>query len=121
VEIVRKPVYPVKGRVFVNGQPAQGVELTFFPVEAQPGPNTVVSHATTDGEGWFNVSTYGTNDGAPEGEYKVGFNWMQRPPFQKGGGVDRLAGLLNSPQTSGIQIRVEDKPTELEPFQLKTS
>jgi len=118
VEIVRKPVYPVKGRVFVNGQPAQGVDLTFFPVGAEPDPNKVLSHATTDAEGWVNVGTYEGNDGAPEGEYKVAFSWMHRPPFQQGGGTDRLAGPLSSPQTSKIQVRVENKPTELEPFRL---
>jgi hypothetical protein len=62
------PVVPAKGKVTVNGQPGAKLMLVFVPSKTEQG---VKPSTTTSADGSFDVRTYTTGDGAPEGEYKV--------------------------------------------------
>src|SRR6185312_4564325 len=72
----RKACYPVKGQLTVRGQPAEGAVIMFQPEGANPDEWPVgYPRATVGADGKFEVATYGDNDGAPAGDYKVLINW----------------------------------------------
>lgn len=57
---------PVEGIVMLNGKPAEGVTIAMHHSEGKVAPR-----GTSDKSGKFSITTYGNNDGAPEGSYKV--------------------------------------------------
>ena len=61
-------VVPAKGRVTIKGQPGANLALAFIP--AGQGSN-LRPQANTGADGTFEITTYKTGDGGPEGEYKV--------------------------------------------------
>lgn len=62
----RKSVYPVKGKITMNGAPVAGATVTFSPQSEQP-----VAYGRTNSSGEYALTTYDANDGAAEGEYVV--------------------------------------------------
>ncbi|MDV7399889.1 hypothetical protein RZS08_51215, partial [Arthrospira platensis SPKY1] len=74
-------------------------------------PGMARPYATTDSEGRFTVSTYGMNDGAPAGEYRVCVSWKGPmrgvSPDQRDAMPERLPPRYHDPMTSGIQVRVD--------------
>jgi hypothetical protein len=67
----KKTVYKASGiALYDDNTPLKNVRLNFYPSAAlMEGENA--PHAETDENGKFQLSTYGDNDGAPAGEYKV--------------------------------------------------
>jgi hypothetical protein len=63
----RAPLAKTTGVVKFDGQPVEGVKVTFLPKES----TAMFSHGTTDKEGKFTMSTYGLNDGAIVGKHNV--------------------------------------------------
>src|SRR5438876_2881402 len=59
--------YKVDGVVTLDGKPLAGATVAFMP-QAQDGH---LARGLTDQDGKFQLSTFGTNDGAVRGEYKV--------------------------------------------------
>ncbi len=118
----RVPVYPVTGEVLVNGQPAEGVSVIFYPEGPAPqGKKMPVPAGMTDGNGEFKLTSYVQGDGAPAGKYKVAAVWDEKPPAKFSGVFepkDRLHGRYASPQTSKLSATVEEGSTEIPPFQL---
>lgn len=122
----RVKVYPVTGKVLVDGQPAEGVTVVFYPTAAElKGPGMPVPAGTTDGNGEFRLRSFDPNDGAPEGEYKVTVFWpAPLPP-----GVDpydemyepqdRLQGRYSNPDTTPLTATVPEGGGELPPFDLQ--
>ncbi|MGL4554395.1 MAG: hypothetical protein ACRC33_24800, partial [Gemmataceae bacterium] len=86
------------------------------------GPNRVIPLAMADEAGKFKVSTFGSNDGAPAGEYAVTFTWRGRSGLLKNqfDGPDRLNGKYATKEKSGVKVTIEPKSQELPPFDLKT-
>jgi hypothetical protein len=72
-----KSVYPVKGRVLVNGQPAEGVTVRFVSLD-DPDDPLVRPLGTTDAGGWFTATTYKKDDGLPAGSYAVALDWLPK-------------------------------------------
>jgi hypothetical protein len=64
-------VYPVHGEVFFNGKPAAGAAVHFHPLE---GEESTPAFAIVNEDGSFEMSTFGTNDGAEPGNYAVTIN-----------------------------------------------
>ena len=121
----RRTCYPVKGRVLVKGKPASGALVVFYP--ADRGARSPSASGTADEEGWFSLSTYESDDGAPAGDYDVGITWRDHA-FQRQGvlkksdkaaAADQLKDRYKNPKTSKIRARVEEKPNELPPFDLR--
>jgi hypothetical protein len=115
----RKPVFPVRGQVFLDGKPAVGATVFFYPVETDP--EALAPYGVVDDKGSFSLTTYLTFDGAPAGEYVVTIRCPtapQRPDDEQG--PDRLKGRYGDPKTSKLRATVEKKPNELDPFQLTT-
>jgi hypothetical protein len=119
----RIQVYPVEGKVLVNGQPAQGATVALYPTssalaEARLPPPT----GTVDANGEFRLTSYESNDGAPAGEFQVTIVWPEPPPPNPVGVFeqkDRLRGRYANPQTSKLTATVEAGGGELPPFELQ--
>src|SRR5262245_3357070 len=120
-------VYPVKGKVLVNGQPAGECIVTLNRTFDDNHPRRVTHYGMTNEHGEFQVTSYNAGDGAPEGEYIVTIEWRERSGVLKNNfeGIDRLGGAYAKPdQTKGQQgfkITVGREPLELPPFELKQS
>lgn len=119
----RKPCYPVTGKVLVDGKPAPDAFVHFHPVEAAADPADRVSpFAMVDDKGRFALSSYVSNDGAPEGEYIVTFEWRERSGLMKNNfeGPDRLKGAYVDPKKSKYKVQIKPEPNELPTFELTT-
>lgn len=60
------PTYAVTGKVTLDGNPVEGASVGFV---ASAGGNSAIG--TTDASGAYQLSTFGSNDGAVAGQYKV--------------------------------------------------
>lgn len=65
----RAPIAQTTGVVTLDGEPIEGARVSFMPVEEEIAG--LFSHAMTDKDGKFTMSTYGLNDGALVGRHKV--------------------------------------------------
>ena len=66
--VERHPVFPLTGLVKLNGEPAAGVSLAFFPVGTTRGRG---GFAVTQPSGEFEVVSPDGQPGLPEGDYRV--------------------------------------------------
>jgi hypothetical protein len=122
-----KRYYPVRGHVLVNGKPAEGVSVVFYPVD-DPDPKPVMPSAIVQADGSFELKSYVVQDrvlkdGAPAGHYQVTCVWYP-PDLQKYVNAmmplpDKLQGRYSDPKTSGLRADVPEQSTELPPFELK--
>lgn len=60
------PTVPVTGTITLNGKPLAGTSISLHHAEGKVAPRGL-----SDQAGNFSISTYGNNDGAPAGSYKV--------------------------------------------------
>src|SRR5262245_56681090 len=60
-------VYPVKGKVLVNGQPANDCQVYLNRTFDDDHPFRVTPQGLTDQKGEFQITSYHDHDGAPEG------------------------------------------------------
>jgi hypothetical protein len=117
----KRPVFPVAGKVLVDGKPAKDAYLVFYPTNAAdtlaPKPTAVA-----DEQGNLIVTTYMTGDGAPAGEYKVGIEWPkmtnQFGRIKPSG--DQLGGKFKDAATSKWTVRITEGPNTLPDFDIKT-
>src|SRR2546423_11376884 len=86
-------VYPVSGRVLVDGQPAADCLVFLHRTFDDDHPRRVSPYGATDQAGAFRINSYSVGDGAPEGEYVVTLEW-------RGAGA-RGAANHHSPAESG--------------------
>ncbi len=111
-------VYPVRGEVYFNGQPASGATIHFHPVDKGAYPP---AYATVDDEGAYALTTFKSDDGAAAGDYIVTVNWPEER--QDDGetifGKDRLGGLYGKPDVSKLTATVSPGENEIERFELK--
>jgi hypothetical protein len=62
----RDPVFPIKGVVTYKGKPVAGADVTFFCQEKDRS-----AFGRTDKDGSFQLTTFGSNDGAVAGKHTV--------------------------------------------------
>jgi hypothetical protein len=121
----RAPVYPVKGKILVNGKPAHDCQVYLNRTSSDPKAVRVKPQGLTDENGDFQITTYENNDGAPEGEYVVTIEWHGRTGLTKENldGADKLAGTFAKTEKTkgmpGFVIKVGRSPLDLPPFDLK--
>jgi hypothetical protein len=113
----RKPVFPVTGQVFFERNPAHHATVFFHPVDDK-GPKALRPYGKVDLDGNFQLSTYGKDDGAPAGEYIVTVVWKTESENGDSDEEQLIPARYMSPATSGLRARVQESPTQLEPFQL---
>jgi hypothetical protein len=115
-------LYPVSGRILVNGQPANQALVTLFETNEAPLDATggvIRPQGWTDADGRFTLtsSPHTMNDGAPAGEYRVTVTWpAHRSGF--GMGPDKLGGKYAKAETSGLTVRIDEKKNALAPLEL---
>ena len=121
-EPYRKDTYPVTGEVYVDAQPAAELQVYCHSVAGIDAMDPTVSSALTDKTGKFEISTYESADGVPEGEYVLTFTWKEYSPITGGyDGKDKLDGRYSNPKQSRFRFKVEkQKRTELERIHLST-
>jgi hypothetical protein len=118
---------PVRGKVIVNGKPAVGASVMFFPegssdIHAMPGSGVV------EADGSFTIAS-GMKAGMKPGKYIVTVVWpdpAKAPtPQQRMAGAnpndapDLLGGRYATREKSTLRAEVTAKSTELEPFAIK--
>lgn len=64
-------LYAVEGRVLVDGEPAENLNVAFHALDGDK--NQFCPVGRTDGKGLFHLMTRSAADGAPAGEYSVTF------------------------------------------------
>jgi len=117
----RKETYPVKGVVYVDGNPASNLQVTVHDVKGIDKEHPTMSTAMTDDKGQFAVSTYNQGDGVPEGEYTATFVWGELNLLSMQYSGDKLKGRYNDPQKSQVRFKVEKgKPVDLGKIELTT-
>ena len=117
----RKPVFPVKGSVFVSGKPAEKAQVIFHPL-SDPDPKTPKPTGEVAADGTFALGTYSAADGAPAGEYAVTVTWPQGDSPIGGDadtGGDRLGNRYADPKTTKLRARVNEAATDVPRFDLK--
>jgi hypothetical protein len=112
-----QPVYPVKGRVLVDGEPAAGVTVRFAPLD-NPDDALVRPMATTDSHGWFVPATYKQHDGIPAGSYAVTMVWLPEGYKGRVEKANKLPASYSEPETSGIKVEIAKRENVLPPFEL---
>jgi serine/threonine-protein phosphatase CPPED1 len=112
----RKPVYPVRGTLVLDGCPVPGAMVMFY----HPGRDKKLTHVgdgVTEADGSFTLSTYGAFDGAPAGDYVVTVT-----PFDPPAGPSKtptLPAAYKLPGTSPLKAHVEAGENRLT-FELKS-
>ena len=120
-------VYPVKGKILVNGQPASECQIYLNRTFDDDHPFRVTPQGLTDTNGEFQITSYHPGDGSPEGEYIVTIEWRERSGLMKSDfdGPDQLNGAYAQVEKTkglpGFVVRVGQQPLELPPFELKQS
>lgn len=107
---------PFTGVVNVDGEPAEGVEVTCTP---EPGSSQINYPlvATTDSDGQFKFGTYQSGDGLPEGNYILTFAWPELSMVPK----DRLNKAYANPGKSDHKVTVvKGEPNDLGEISLST-
>jgi hypothetical protein len=117
------PLYETSGKVTVQGQPADGAKVVFYPTSSElQGPRMPIPAGMADATGTFQLQSYEPQDGAPAGEFKVTVIWPEPIPpnvdqemYQP---KDRLQGRYSDPQRTTIKATIPEGGGEIPPFQL---
>ena len=117
-----KETYPVTGEVYVDGAPADQLAVRCTDVNGLDQEQPTISSAFTDEAGKFEISTYETGDGVPEGDYILTFEWGQWNLISGSyGGPDKLDKKYLDPKKSEHKFTVvKGKPTDLGRIELKS-
>lgn len=114
----RVPVFPVTGRVTVDGQPPVGAQIVLHPLDKST-PRDVTPSGSVKEDGSFAISAYEHGDGAPAGEYVATIQWFKIVPELGGPGPNVIPKQYTSHETSPIKVTVKDGPTTLDAITIK--
>ncbi len=114
-------VYPVSGKVLVDGKPAAKAQVTFHRM-SEPASKEI-PFAETDADGSFRPSTRLTGDGAPAGDYTLTILWpeIKVDRGEEVAGPDRLGNKYSDPRASSLKVTIKEGENSLPPFELKSS
>ena len=120
-EAERQPVFPARGKVSVNGRPAENALVVFHPTHSN---STIALRPSgrTAPDGSFILSTYESGDGGPAGEYIVTISWPELPSGPNPDtdlAPDRLKGRYADPARSKLRARLAEQENLLPAFDLK--
>jgi hypothetical protein len=118
-----RALYPVRGKVLCNGEPAVGATVTFVRKDGadplhEPTPQGVVAE-----DGSFTLAGPG-GEGVAPGEYAVLVEWKEGAEAKRGrapalGAPDRLKKRYLDPNKPLLTTTVEPKSNDLPPFDLE--
>ena len=116
--------YPVSGRVqTTDGESASYVRVTLHSSELVSEGDPFRPSAMTDDDGTFQLTTYETDDGAPQGNYAVTFRWAKPQktlfdPIPK----DRLRNRFALPTENSLRCTIiEAESQNLGTFEIDTT
>ena len=116
-----KSTYPVTGRVLVDGEPAENLAVYCISLSAPDKEHPTRSECLTHKDGTFEIGTYLSNDGVPEGEYALTFQWGEIGGISFRYEGDKLNGRYTDPKNSPVKFTVEaGEPTDLGTIELTT-
>ncbi len=110
--------YPVRGQVLVDGKPAEHAFLVFHPTGADERVQKLTPRATTGKDGFYELKTYWSGDGAPRGEYKVTALWRGPLPANSDSEdfnmatyeeqPDKLKGRYDDPAKTQLRMTIQE-------------
>lgn len=114
----RVKVHPVRGKVIFSAPAAANAMVVFHPIGTAKDPKVPRPFAQIEKDGSFEVSTYNSKDGAPEGRYAVTLLWeLPAKGSDDDTGPDLLRNTVYSdPARTPFQVTVKPGRNELEPF-----
>lgn len=115
----------VTGKMTVDGKPAEGASLVFFP-DGADDPSKIAA-GTVDSTGQYKLVT-NLEPGIHPGKYKVTATWPDRPKDSKRGfsmsnaedPPDLLKGRYSSPMKTKLTAEVNADTKEMAPIELST-
>ena len=117
----RKETFPVKGKVLVDGQPVENLAVVCIRLSEADKEHPTESQCFTQKDGRFEIGTYESKDGVPEGEYALTFRWGEWNLFTKSYDGDKLNDRYTDPQNPVAKFTVKKgQPTELGEIKLTT-
>jgi hypothetical protein len=113
----RKAVFPVRGKLLVDNQPAPGAMVVFHPVNASAQTERPFGKVSPDGT--FELTTYEGQDGAPAGEYVVTTEWqLSANRDAPGPWPNVLPPEFSEPKRSPLKLTIAPAPNELQPISI---
>lgn len=112
----RKPVYPVRGRVLLDGAPVPLARVEFYVLDPDPKKMTRVADSLVEADGSFAMSTYKAFDGVPAGDYAVTVTW-RLPLYDEAGkpGPNKLDDKYATPAKTALRAKIKaNEPNTLE-------
>jgi tetratricopeptide (TPR) repeat protein len=115
-------VYPAHGQAAYEGKPIPNARIILDPAwtEDPPFPRP---HALVKDDGSFVLGTYGKEDGAPPGEYRVSVQWLvQTQKIETEGNPlprNLLPARYGNFATSGLSVQIQQGENLLPVLQLK--
>ena len=94
------PCHLAKGTLTIGDKPAVGAMLILVSKSETAGAPTHRPRATVGESGTFQLSTFGTNDGAPVGDYGIIVHWPGNDSD------DRLNGRYDSPAKTKQNLKI---------------
>jgi hypothetical protein len=117
----RLATFPVRGKVLVDGQPVDNLAIYCNRLSAVNKEFPTESQCFTQKDGSFEIGTYLSKDGVPEGDYALTFRLGEWNMFNKSYEGDKLNGRYTDPKESAVKFTVtKGKPTELGEIKLTT-
>lgn len=114
----------VNGKMTVDGKPAEGASLVFFP-DGADDPSKIAA-GVVDSSGQYKLLT-NLQPGIHPGNYKVTATWPERPKdtgnFSMGNSndpPDLLKGRYSSPMKTKLTAEVTSSTKEMPPIELST-
>jgi predicted phosphodiesterase len=104
----RKPAYPVRGKVLLDGSPLPLARVEFYALDPDPKKMVRMADALVEADGSFAMSAYKAFDGAPAGDYAVTVTWRM-PLYDEAGkpGQNKLPEKYASPKTTDLRAKVK--------------
>jgi hypothetical protein len=109
-----RPVFAVNGTLTLQNKPMNGALITFHSASSQ-----LTAQGSADANGKYSLTTYLSDDGAPEGEYVVTIYWPEEnakptddpdPPLPP----DRLKEAYAHPKTTKLKATVRNQPNTID-------
>lgn len=115
---------PATGKVLVDGEPAAGANVLFFP---QSSESSNVASGATDANGQYSLIS-NLEPGVAPGKYKVTVTWPEPPKPGARLSVmedakdppDLLRGKYADPNRTQLSVEITSSTTEIPPLELKT-
>ncbi|WP_397571295.1 carboxypeptidase regulatory-like domain-containing protein [Schlesneria sp. T3-172] len=118
------PTYRTEGYVTVQGEPAVGAIVRLFPTVPQEDTKPpVIPTGVVNEDGLFELTSYSTGDGAPEGEYFITVEWPDPTISTSQSAVpedppDRLKHRYSDPKRSKLKASISAEENLLDEISL---